>query len=91
MIAVADTSVISYLLLIGEIEILSRIFQRVLLPRAVLSELLDQDAPEMVRTWASALPSWASVEDAPFSPMPGMEHLQAGERAPILLAERGGA
>lgn len=39
MIAVSDTSPLNYLALIGEIELLPRIFTRVLIPPAVISEL----------------------------------------------------
>ena len=63
MIAVADTSPICYLVLIGEI------------------------APESVRDWARSLPSWVSVQDPASDVALGLEKLQSGERAAILLAE----
>ena len=64
MIAVADTSPICYLILIGEIDLLPKIFSQVLAPRAVLAELLHEDAPAAVRGWASNLPSWICVKEA---------------------------
>ena len=45
MIAVADTSPICYLILIGEIDLLPKLFSQVLVPEAVLAELLHEDAP----------------------------------------------
>ena len=51
MIAVSDTSPICYLILIGEIDILPRLFDQVLVPQAVLTELRHVDAPEPVRDW----------------------------------------
>jgi predicted nucleic acid-binding protein len=48
MVAVSDTSPICYLVLIGEIEILPKLFGRVLVPQAVLAELRNEDAPEPV-------------------------------------------
>ena len=87
MIAVADASPLCYLVLIGEIDILPQLFRRVLVPQAVVLELLHEDAPAAVRTWVSNLPAWISVEQTPDITSPGMEGLQAGERAAIYLAE----
>ena len=55
MIAVADTS-ICYLILIGEIDLLPKLFSQVLVPEAVLAELLHKDAPPAFRSWASNPP-----------------------------------
>jgi predicted nucleic acid-binding protein len=51
MIVVADTSPINYLLLIKEIDTLSRMYGKVVIPRAVNEELLRPTAPEIVRVW----------------------------------------
>jgi predicted nucleic acid-binding protein len=87
MIAVADTSPICYLILIGEIDLLPNLFSQVLAPQEVLTELLNEDAPDAVRNWASKLPSWISAKEAPVQTGSGLAKLQAGERAAILLAE----
>jgi predicted nucleic acid-binding protein len=87
MIAVADTSPICYLILIGEIGLLPKLFSRVLAPQAVLAELLHEDAPAAVRSWACDLPSWIYAKAAPHVANSGLERLQAGEQAAILLAE----
>lgn len=87
MIAVADTSPICYLILIRESDLLPQLFEHVLLPRAVLAELAHEDAPEIVRNWAAALPPWTTVQEIVARPAAGLEKLQAGERAAILLAE----
>ncbi|MEO8660197.1 MAG: DUF3368 domain-containing protein [Bryobacteraceae bacterium] len=87
MIAVSDTSPVCYLILIGKVDLLRERFSSVLVPRAVVAELLHEDAPENVRAWAASLPSWISVHDNPSGPMVGMEKLQAGEQNAILLAE----
>lgn len=86
MIAVTDTSPLWYLILIGEADLLPKIFSRVGLPQAVQDELLHDDAPEAVRAWAAHLPPWAIVhKDPPGIPAP-FAKLQAGEQAAILLA-----
>ncbi len=82
-IAVLETSPICYLVLIGEIDILPKRYSQVLVPAAVIAELLHDDAPEPVRTWAANLPSWISAQQNPSGAITGMEKLQAG----ILLAE----
>ena len=87
MIAVADASPLCYLVLIDEIDLLPKLFVHVAVPQAVIIELLNQDAPEAFRTWASNLPGWISVEENPLSATVGLEKLQGGEQAAILLAE----
>jgi predicted nucleic acid-binding protein len=87
MIAVADTSPLCYLILIGEIDLLPKLFGQVLVPPAVFAELLHEDAPDAVRAWAASLPSWISVQEGTFRGNAGMEKLQAGEQGAILLAE----
>ena len=61
MIAVSDTSPLNYLALIGEIELLPRIFTRVLIPPAVISELNHARTPPVVVAWTANLPSWVDV------------------------------
>ena len=76
-----------YLVLIGEIDLLPQCFSQVLVPQAVITELLHDDAPAAVREWASNLPAWVCVKENPLWATTGMEKLQAGEQAAILLAE----
>ncbi len=87
MIAVADASPLCYLVLIGEIDLLPKLSLRVAVPQAVIAELLHEDAPELVRAWASNLPAWISIEQNPLLAATGLEKLHAGEQAAILLAE----
>ena len=53
-VVVADTGPIHYLVLIGESEILFRLFAKILSPDAVRDELLHPEAPEVVRAWTAA-------------------------------------
>jgi predicted nucleic acid-binding protein len=87
MIAVSDTSPLCYLVLIGQIDVLHKLFDQILAPRAVLGELLHEDTPELVRSWASNLPSWIIAQENPAGSAAGMEKLQLGEQSAILLAE----
>jgi hypothetical protein len=45
MIVVADTSPLNYLVLLGHIEILAKIYAEIVVPQTVLDELQDSDAP----------------------------------------------
>ena len=55
-VVVADTSPINYLVLIGEIGILPRLYQRIVIPEEVFVELMDTGAPPDVREWATTHP-----------------------------------
>jgi predicted nucleic acid-binding protein len=86
MIVVVDTSPINYLILIGEIEILPKMYGRVVIPRAVREELLRPSAPEMVRNWTSQLPIWLEVHASVNAPDASLANLDPGERDAIILA-----
>ena len=87
MIVVADASPICYLVLIGEIEVLSKLFGRIFLPQAVLAELSAEGAPAIVREWAAHSPSWVSIVSLGTVSAAGLGVLQPGERETICLAE----
>jgi predicted nucleic acid-binding protein len=86
-LVVADTSPLNYLLIIGSIEILPRLYGSVTIPDVVISELSDGGAPAMVREWALKLPDWVTVSPTPRSDDPALAHLDGGERGAILIAE----
>jgi len=50
MVVVADTSPINYLVLIEQIDLLTRLYTRILIPPAVLAELKHPLAPKPVAT-----------------------------------------
>lgn len=86
-IAVCDTSPLNYLILIGQISLLPKLFDQALVPSAVATELLAPGAPEAVREWYSNPPPWVehrSVRGANERGFP--DNLGAGERAAISLA-----
>lgn len=88
MIVVADTSPLNYLILIDHIDVLPSLYGRVLIPHAVLQELLSPFAPLPVSTWAHNPPEWLellslSLKSDALTPM-----LDPGEAEAILLAEQ---
>src|SRR5712691_11600440 len=60
-LVVADTGPLNYLVLIEATELLPKLFEKVFAPEAVRAELLDQDAPAVVRAWAAQPPGWLDV------------------------------
>lgn len=100
MAVVSDTSPLSYLILIGEVEVLSVLYGEVLIPSAVEKELRSPDGPGPPRTWIGEAPPWLQVEQPPAESPEGWsleteslqteEKLQAldrGESQAIRLAE----
>ena len=84
MIVVADTGPIHYLVLSGFIGTLHDLYGVVVLPEAVRDELSHPAAPDEIRAWIAALPSWVSVR-TPGSGT-GFERLGPGEREALRLA-----
>ncbi len=83
---IADTSPIFYLLSIGQIDLLPRLFGRIVVPDAVYKELSHPSAPRMIREWAAATPEWAEVVPVDAIDDAALQTLGAGERAAITLA-----
>lgn len=90
MIIVSDTSPINYLVQIGEIELLPRLFGKVLIPGAVVRELTHPRAPEIVKGFVANPPAWFKVHeiDAPSNLDSGV-HI--GEAEAVALAKALGA
>ena len=88
-LVIADTGPVNYLILIGYIDILPRLFERVALPVVVRAELSDSLAPAEVRRWIATPPPWLEIHDT--TGLPTVSGLDDGETAAIALAESLGA
>ena len=86
MVVIADTSPINYLVLINEIEVLSRLYGHIVIPQEVAVELTDSGAPAAVRVWMEQRPKWIEIRSAPIPDL-GLMELDAGEATAISLAE----
>src|ERR1019366_2039076 len=84
-VVIADTSPINYLILIGAIDILPQLYNRLVIPADVYTELTDIGAPLQVRRWAAQPPDWLEVRQTPNRDASLMD-LDAGESAAIALA-----
>jgi len=87
MIVIADTAPINYLVLIGEAQLLHTLYGEVVIPPAVLKELLSSRAPELVRKWAEAQPPWVRVHSVDPEALADLaDTLDPGEREAIAVA-----
>ena len=84
MLVVSDTSPLNYLVLIERDGLLPALFAKVAAPSGVLAEMQHQDAPNIVRAWASTPPPWLTVA-TPTSLLSGL-NLGRGETEALSLA-----
>jgi len=84
MVVVADTSPINYLVLIAQIDLLPRLYMRIMIPPAVMRELNHPQAPEPVRHWAANAPAWLEIVRPRKSLV--LAQLDLGESEAIALA-----
>ena len=86
MIVISDTSPINYLILIGEIDVLEKLFKRIVVPQAVFIELQHPKTPHRVTDWIDNAPSWLEVRHADASLFTPSKRIGDGEREAIALA-----
>ena len=88
-VVVADASPLNYLVLIGQIGVLPRLYGKVVIPPEVLAELSDSGAPREVVDWLEARPEWLEVRAVRGEQNdPSLLQIDPGERAAILLAQQ---
>ena len=87
MLVIADSSPLHYLILINEVELLPRLFDRVLIPPVVAQELRRSRTPAPIRAWMSSPPEWLDVRPLRRRPEAALLRLGAGEREAIVLAQ----
>ena len=86
MIVVSDTSPINYLLLINQVDLLPRLFERIIIPEAVSEEMLASGSPLTVQKWIKNSPPWLEIQ-AVFTLDSSLSRLDLGEQAAITLAQ----
>ena len=87
MLAVSNTSPLRYLIAVGQVDLLFRLFGEILIPPGVAAELSDPATPASVRQWIARPPAWLRIH--PLSAQPDAELIAAldlGERESIQLA-----
>lgn len=86
MVVVTDTTPLNYLILIGQAELLFRLYGQVTVPNAVCRELASAGAQSVVRRWMADRPAWIEVRESAAANCAELSDLGAGEREAILLA-----
>lgn len=84
MIIVSNTTPLHYLILIGHQQLLHTRYQRIIIPQAVVTELMRPETPEEVLQWVSSPPSWIEVRSP--KAIDQTLNLGVGEIAAISLA-----
>jgi predicted nucleic acid-binding protein len=77
---------INYLVLLGHIEILGSLFDRVFVPASVWDEFHHPDAPPPIRDWCAIPLSWFERRSLASEPEGSLSYLGKGEREAIALA-----
>ena len=86
MIVIADTSPINYLLLIDQIDLLPRLFQKIVIPEVVRDEMIAPGAPLVLQKWIANPPSWLTIQAVSVIDET-LSALDPGEQAAITLAQ----
>ncbi len=86
MTVISDTSPLSALASIDRLELLPKLFGRIIVPREVLSECLHPGAPRALREWALSIPPWVLAREAPLTIPPAIAGLDPGETAALSIA-----
>jgi predicted nucleic acid-binding protein len=86
IVVIADTSPLNYLVQIHCQDLLSALYERVLVPAAVIKELNHPRSPAIVRAWLSTRPGWIEVREVRSFPDAALDGLDPGEREAIQLA-----
>jgi len=84
MLVIADTSPLIVLVNIGHLEILPKLFGRIVIPSAVAGELADPARPQAVRDLLATRPHWLEVQQPKVVQF--IPELHPGETEAISLA-----
>jgi HTH-type transcriptional regulator/antitoxin HigA len=83
IVVVGDTSPLNYLIQIECQHLLPALFERILVPAAVVKELDHPGTPAVVRTFLRQMPQWIAVRQVCATPDPALVVLDHGEREAI--------
>ena len=88
IVVVADTSPLNYLIQIDSDHVLPVLYERVLVPSAVVGELKHPRSVPAVRAWLTRMPSWLEVREVTETTETTLTRLDPGERQAIQLAKQ---
>jgi predicted nucleic acid-binding protein len=88
MTLVSNTSPLCYLTLIGQAEILLKLYGHIHITQMVWEELRHPGAPPLVRNWANSPPGWLIIHPDPAELDEALAALDPGERTALRLSEQ---
>lgn len=86
MIIISDTTPLRYLIQIEKVNILEKLFGKVIIPEKVAEELQRPKTPLQVKDWMQARPAWLEVRKADLSVFTPQKKIDDGEREAFALA-----
>ena len=86
MIVVSDTSVLSCLAELGELELLHRLYGEVTITKTIREECRHRKAPGTLREWFTQVPGWLVIVADPRPTLEETRVLDLGEASAITLA-----
>lgn len=86
MIVIADNSPLSALAEIGQLELLKRLYGRIIITESVAREAVHPRAPLALREWIESCSDWLERVTDPTDFLPETSALGAGEASSISLA-----
>lgn len=90
-LVIADTTPLTYLILIDQVDILAPLYGQVVIPQTVAAELLHRRAPASVRAWVAGLPLWCAIRQAQRPADPTLMHLGTEAWEALVLVQELGA
>jgi predicted nucleic acid-binding protein len=71
--------------MIDEIHLLPQLFESVVIPSVIATELRAEGAPVQVRQWIEQTPTWLEIAPNPYTIPEVLQTLHSGEQAAIAL------
>ena len=87
MIVVGDTTPLRYLVVLGNIDVIPQLFGQLHCPEEVIGECRHARAPEVLREWVEAPPTWLIIHKLQDVEPELASGLDSGEAAAITLAQ----
>ena len=85
MLVISNTSPLYYLTLIGQVELLPRLFGEIMIPESVRDELNGEGAADNVRRWIASPPFWLQITAVAGTTDVRLSRLHQGEQDVIRL------
>lgn len=86
MIIISDTTPLRYLIQIEKVDILEKLFGKIIIPEKVAEELQRAKTPQKVKDLIQSNPAWLEIRKADLSVFTPQKRIDDGEREAFALA-----